>query len=150
MCGSAGSGKSTVARGLEHDGLVRMSFDEEAWRRGIRTMPLSDDERDVIERHLKSRLIQLVRAGQDVVLDFSFWSRQMRDEYRELLAPLGVTAETIYVNTPRDVVLARVDARGLVHADDFQLPAELAAKYFDNFEVPTADEGPLTTISGVE
>jgi predicted kinase len=148
MCGPAGSGKSTGARGLERDGLVRMSFDDEAWRRGIGTMPLSDDEKDVIERDIKTRLILLVRAGQDVVLDFSFWSRQMRDAYRELLAPLGVTAETIYVNTPRDVALARVAARGFTDADDFKLPAELAAAYFDNFEVPTADEGPLTMISG--
>ena len=31
MCGPAGSGKSTYARGLEARGYVRVSFDGEAW-----------------------------------------------------------------------------------------------------------------------
>ena len=42
-----------------------------------------------IEEKLRARLIQLVQQGADVVLDFSFWSRQMRDEYREILRPWG-------------------------------------------------------------
>jgi predicted kinase len=150
MCGPAGSGKSTAARNLERERFLRMSFDDEAWRRGIKIMPLSNDDRDVIERDLKGRLVRLVLAGHDVVLDFAFWSRAMRDEYRRRLAPLGVTAETIYLNTPREVALARVNARDGNHADDFQLPAELAAAYFDNFEAPTVDEGPLMVMSGAD
>jgi predicted kinase len=148
MCGPAGSGKSTTARALQAEGLFRLSFDNEAWRRDIRAMPLSDDDRNAIEHELKTRLIGLVSAGHDVVLDFSFWSRRMRAEYRELLAPLGVTPETIYVKTPRAVALARVEARRLGHPDEFQLPSDLAAAYFDNFEPPTPDEGPLTVVPG--
>lgn len=104
----------------------------------------------MIERELKDHLISLVRAGQDVVLDLSFWSRRMRDEYREMVASLGVIAETIYVETRRDVALSRLDTRGAVDANDFQLSAELAAAYFDHFEIPTSDEGPLTVISGAD
>lgn len=87
MCGPAGSGKSTYPRAFETQGLVRLSFDEEAWRRGFRVQPLSNDPHEEIERDLRARLIELVRAGADVVLDFSFWSRAMRDEYRGLLRP---------------------------------------------------------------
>lgn len=68
----AGSGKSTVARRLEAEGMVRLSFDQEAWRRGIRTMPLPSDVHEEIEQELRARLIALVAADQDVVLDFSF------------------------------------------------------------------------------
>ena len=32
------------------------------------------------------------------------------------------------------------------HADDFVLTEDLAAEYFDHFEVPTPEEGPLTII----
>jgi predicted kinase len=150
MCGPAGSGKSTVARRLEAEGFVRLSFDIEAWRRGIKAMPLSDEERTNIEDDLKRRLLEVVAAGHDVVLDFSFWSRRMRDEYRMLLAPLDVTPETIYVDTPRAVAVAvaRVEARRQAHPDDFQIASELAAGYFDSFEPPSPDEGPLTIISG--
>ena len=76
MCGPAGSGKSTVARQLEQQGMTRLSFDQEAWARGITTMPLPDDARRDIEHELRARLADLVRAGSDVVMDFLFWSRQ--------------------------------------------------------------------------
>lgn len=64
-------------------GLDRVEDLEEAGRRGIRTMPLPNDDQDVIERDLKSRLVRLARAGRDVVLDFSLWSRAIRHEYRD-------------------------------------------------------------------
>ena len=146
MCGPAGSGKSTYARRLEGEGIVRLSFDVEMWRRGIAEVPLPVDLRAEIEAGLRAQLMELVAAGTDVVLDFSFWSRQMRDDYRTLLAPTGVVPETIYLATDRATVLARVRQRQGDHSDDFVLPDELAAEYFDHFEPPTADEGPLRVI----
>ena len=147
MCGPAGSGKSTVARRYEQQGMARLSFDQEAWSRGITTMPLPQDVRRDIERVLRARLVDLVRAGSDVVLDFSFWSRDMRDEYRELLSPLGVVPETVYLATDRATVLQRIGARVARGGDDFMISTELAAFYFDHFEVPTPAEGPLTVIA---
>jgi hypothetical protein len=44
-------------------------------------------------------------------------------------------------------VLSRIAARTARDGDDFAISAELAASYFDHFEVPTAAEGPLTVIS---
>jgi predicted kinase len=146
MCGPAGSGKSTVARRYERQGMVRLSYDQEAWSRGITTMPLPDDVRRDIERVLRARLMDLVRAGSDVVLDFSFWSRAVRDEYRELLRPHGIVPETVYLATDRATVLKRIAARRARHGDDFAISAELAARYFDHFEIPTEEEGPLIVI----
>jgi predicted kinase len=146
MCGPAGSGKSAVARRYEQQGMVRLSFDQEAWSRGITTMPLPQDVHRDIEYMLRARLVDLVRAGSDVVLDFSFWSRNMRDEYRELLRPFGVVPETVYLATDRATVLQRIGARAARDGDDFKTSTELAAFYFDHFEVPTAAEGPLTVM----
>jgi len=146
MCGPAGSGKSTVARQLEQQGMTRLSFDQEAWSRGITTMPLPAAVHRDIEHVLRARLADLVRAGSDVVLDLSFWSRHMRDEYRELLRPFGVVPETVYLATDRATVLRRIAARATGDGDDFKISTELAAFYFDHFEVPSAAEGPLTVI----
>lgn len=146
MCGPAGSGKSTVARRYERQGMIRLSFDQEAWSRGVTAMPLAQDVRRDIENALRQRLAALVRAGSDVVLDFSFWSRRMRDEYREFLRPLGVVPETVYLATDRATVLQRVADRAARDGDDFQLSPQLAAYYYDHFEVPTTAEGPLTVI----
>ena len=144
MCGPSGSGKSTYAQTLEQQGMVRLTFDALMWERGISTVPLPQELRDEIEVELRARLLKLVAADQDVVLDFSFWSREMRDEYRRLLELTGVTAETIYLATDRETVIDRVRTRRGGHADDFVLTEGLAAHYFDHFEPPTADEGPLT------
>jgi predicted kinase len=146
MCGPAGSGKSTVARGYEQQGMTRLSFDQEAWSRGITAMPLPPEVHRDIEDVLRARLVELVRDGADVVVDFSFWSRVMREEYRELLRPLGVVPETVYLATDRATVLRRIAARAAGDGDDFAVSAELAAFYFDHFEPPTAEEGPLTVI----
>lgn len=146
MCGPSGAGKSTYAQRLENQGMVRLSFDLEMWRRGISTVPLAPDVRDEIETHLRTRLLELVAADADVVLDFSFWSRRMRDEYRELLEPTGVLPETIYLATDRATVMSRMRDRRGRHSDDFVLPDEIVAHYFDHFEPPTPDEGPLTVI----
>lgn len=143
MCGPSGSGKSTHARVLEGDGMVRLSFDAEMWRRGITTVPLPPSVRNEIEADLKARMLGLVASGKDVVLDFSFWSRAIRDDYRRLLEGTGVVPETIYCATDRETVLARVRSRRGRHPDDYVLPDELAEAYFDHFEAPTADEGPL-------
>ena len=109
-------------------------------------MPLEPKTQREIERSLRARLVALVEAGEDVVLDFSFWSLSMREDYRRLVRPLGVEPETIYLATPREVALARVRARQAVHPDDFRLSEAAAAEYFDHFEVPTEEEGPLTVI----
>jgi predicted kinase len=146
MCGPAGSGKSTIAQQYERQGMTRLSFDQEAWARGLTAMPLPNLVRDDIEGALRARLADLVRAGSDVVLDFSFWSRRMRSEYREFLRPFGVVPETVYLATDRATVLQPISAIAAQDGDYFKLSSDLAARYFDHFEVPTAEEGPLTVI----
>lgn len=85
--------------------------------------------------------------GIDVVLDYSFGTRRMRDEYRRLLQPYGVTPTVVYLATPREVVLRRVRERAGDGADAVRLPEEVAAGYFDSFEPPTSDEGPLEVLA---
>ena len=146
MCGPSGAGKSTYAKRLESEGMVRLSFDVEMWRRGISSVPLPPPVRDEIEADLRAQLLELVAAGTEVVLDFSFWSRRMRDDYRKLLKLTGVVPETIYLATDRDTVLRRMRARRGGHSDDFVLTEDLVAQYFDHFETPTPEEGPLTVV----
>jgi predicted kinase len=146
MCGPSGAGKSTYARRLEDEGMTRLSFDVELWRRGIAAVPPPPEVRAEVEADLRARLLEYVAAGDDVVLDFSFWSRRMRDDYRALLAPAGVVPETIYLATERATVLERMRTRRGDHPDDFVLPEDLVAQYFDHFEPPTPDEGPLEVV----
>jgi len=45
-------------------------------------------------------------------------------------------SRAIYVATPGSVALARISARTTEHADGFHVSEELAAEYYDHFEVP--------------
>ena len=146
MCGPAGSGKTTASLALEAAGFTRLSIDEEAWRDGHHEHPLPGDVAAQIRARLRNQLVELVTEGTDVVLDFAFWSRAVRDDYRRLLAPFGVAPETYYLATPRDVVLDRLRARSNAGPNEIVLPVALAEAYYDGFEVPTPDEGPLRII----
>ncbi|WP_017594750.1 AAA family ATPase [Nocardiopsis potens] len=146
MCGPAGSGKTTVARRLEAGGHVRLSIDEEAWNRGWRRQPLPDGVAAAIEDDLRRRLIGLVSAGADVVLDYSFWSRRMRDRYRRLLAPLGVVPVLVHLATPRETALDRIRRRDGGDANAVRLGDEVAAGYHDSFEPPEPGEGPVAVV----
>ena len=149
MCGPAGSGKSTVARQYEragHDppllrpgGLVaRHHHDAAAGRRPPR------HRSDAARTPGESR----AQAGSDVVLDFSFWSRRMRDDYRALLHPSRrAVPETVYLATDRGTGSQRVGARA--GRPRRRLPAQhrdSRPTSFDHFEPPTEAEGPLTVL----
>lgn len=146
MCGPAGAGKSTYARRLEAEGAVRLSMDAGLWRRGVRTSPAPPEVHAEVEAELRARLLELVAAGADVVLDLSFWSRRMRDDYRRLLEPTGVVPETVYVATDRATVLERLRRRRGDDPDDTVVPEDVALRYLDAFEPPTHEEGPLAVV----
>ncbi len=126
--------------------MVRLSFDTHLWERGIRSGQVDPGVREEIRRLLGLELVALLGEGRDVVLDFSFWSRAMREEWRGLLAEHGVVPETTHLATDRETVLARVAERRGEHADDFPVDLDTAAAYVDGFEAPTPEEGPLTIV----
>lgn len=146
MCGPSGAGKTTYARRLEAEGMVRLSFDAGIWARGITGGEVPEEVREEIRTELRAELRRLLDEGRDVVLDFSFWSRAMREEWRALLAEHHVVPETLYLATDRSTVLARVASRRAAHADDFPVDLATAAAYVDGFEAPTPEEGPLTIV----
>lgn len=127
--------------------MTRLSFDQTAWDRGHRMMPLAEPVREAIDRELRAQLVALVESGEDVVLDFSFWSRAMRDDWRQLLAPHGIEPEIRYLDTPRDVVLGRLRERKAAHGDDFELDDSTAELYFDQFQPPGVDEGRVIVVT---
>ncbi|PWD52506.1 aminoglycoside phosphotransferase [Serinibacter arcticus] len=148
MCGPAGSGKSTASRALEADGYVRLGWDEEAARRGFHGYPLPDGAVAQVHEAVRARLVELVEAGRDVVVDTSFWQRALRLSYRELLAPLGVVPTTVYLRVPIETLLARVAARTGAGPDDVVLSEATLRRFVAGFEVPTTEEGPLVVVDG--
>ena len=99
-----------------------------------------------VDAELRTRLVELVTAGRDVVLDLTFSTRAMRDEWRALVLPLGVVPETVHLDVPREELWRRLTARSGSGADDVVLTTEQIERHLAAFEPPSAEEGPLRVV----
>ncbi|MGD1898148.1 MAG: AAA family ATPase [Phormidesmis sp.] len=112
--GFVGVGKTTYAIQLEQErGAVRFTLDE--W---IVFFYGQDPPEECFEDY-HNRVCELIwafaayvlRSGQDVILDFGFWSRASRDDAREKVRSIGSTSLLHCVTCADDVLKARVLAR---------------------------------------
>lgn len=148
MCGVAGSGKTTFSQQLEKKGFVRLSIDEEIWathgRWGIDfPMDKFEEHRREAENKLRQRLIQLIYNKQQVVIDFSFWDRSRRIEYKKLIEEAGGKSMLIYLKVQPDELRKRLKLRNKrFDANSFPISEDLLTSYIKGFEVPK-DEGEI-------
>jgi predicted kinase len=148
MCGVAGSGKTTFSQQLEKKGFVRLSIDEEIWathgRWGIDfPMDKFEEYRRDAENKLRQLLIQLIHDKQQVVIDFSFWDRSRRIEYKTLIEEAGGKWMLIYLKVQPDELRKRLKLRNKrFDANSFPISEERLASYLNGFEVPK-DEGEI-------
>lgn len=146
MCGVCGSGKTTYAKQKEKNGYVRLSIDEELWktygRKGI-DYPNSRYEElsEKVEAMLCERLIRFMKDGKNVVIDFSFWSKENRDFYREIIAKAGGTAELVYMKASKETLQKRLKKRNtLLNANSsFIITNEILEHHYNNFEEPQGE-----------
>lgn len=148
MCGPAGAGKSTLAKKFESVGMTILSFDEESYRRGYKVHPLPVEIWKDIKILLDEKLISLIKQNIDIVLDYSFWSREMRSEYIALLKKYNIEPKIYYIQTPKEVVLERIRKRNGSNQNDIILTEETASLYYDQFQQPTPCEGEIIVING--
>ena len=146
MCGLPGSGKTTVARRIEveHEAF-RFTLDEWMLRLFDFTPfdagygPAADRVKDLIW-DIASKL---VARGNDVVLDWSQWSREMRSNASARVESIGGAVALHYVNLPLDGVEERLRSRNThrpsgSHVIDVD---ELRRFATTLFEPPSKDEG---------
>ncbi|MFD9702319.1 AAA family ATPase [Lentzea sp. NPDC059081] len=133
LCGLPGSGKSTLAKRLERDlPAIRLSPDE--WIHDLGVDLFDEPFRAKLEHKFKTLAHDLLRQGQDVVLDFGFWGREERDELRAQARALGASVELRYLAVPFDELVRRLDVR---NREGFVVITEqLLTTYTQVFEAP--------------
>lgn len=146
MCGMAGSGKTTYARRLQAQGHVRLSVDEEIWRRfGAYGIDYEPDRyaahTEIARRIVRGRLLDLLAEGRDVVVDSSFWQRSRRREYQDLVEQAGGRWRLVYLQADPQLLRARLRTRaGRFDADAaFPVTDELLERYLRDFEPPVGE-----------
>ena len=145
MCGIAGSGKTTFSKILEQEGFIRLSVDEEIWathgRWGIDfPMEKFDEYRKAAENRLRNRLVELIHEKQQVVIDFSFWDRVRRNQYKKLIEDSGGKWKLIYLKVHPKDLHERLKLRNQrFDANSFPISEERLASYLNGFEVPSGE-----------
>ena len=86
---------------------------------------------------------QLLDEGKDnVILDRSFYAKEDRDFYKELVQNKGGRLVLVYLKATKDVLWRRICARreASINADSaLEISEELLDTYFDGFEVPKGE-----------
>jgi len=144
MVGLPCSGKTTYAKKLEKEtNALRLTPDEWHTRLfGADVLhPDHDQRHDTIEDLLWEIAASVLGHGVDVILDFGFWKRIERDDYRERAITVGAETKIHFLDTPEDVLLRRLDIRNDVgDSRTAKIPPELMKEWLNQLEPPGEEE----------
>ncbi|MFB9627095.1 AAA family ATPase [Nonomuraea helvata] len=148
LVGLTGSGKTTYARQvLEPAGALRLSVDELVYQHHGR-YGVDYPEQEYFAREapavaeVRERLVELVEAGRDVVVDHGLWLRRDREEWKKLVEQAGGRWRLVYFDVPRRELLRRLAERNLREdADALTVTPEALNDFYARFEPPGEDEG---------
>lgn len=145
MCGLCGSGKTTYAKEREKEGYIRLSIDERMWTlygREVLDMPhetYTNLEKQV-EKELREEMLQQIAKGKDVILDFSFWSKDSRSTYRRLIREAGGTDQLVYLKADKELLRRRLRCRFQhPHANGVPVTDERLEQYWAGFQEPQGE-----------
>lgn len=146
ICGKFCCGKSTYAEHLrdEHSGIL-LSVDEIMLALfGLYTGDNHDSYSEKIQKYLFDKSVEIIRGGNNVILDWGFWSRSKRVQAREFYKSRNIKYEFHYIDVSDEVWKARIAQRNnlvlIGKATAYLFDENLAAKFENLFELPTEDE----------
>lgn len=146
LAGLPGSGKSTYARRLEADGVVRVSVDAEMLsRHGRIGVDYPSDAHDgllgPVLAWASERLTTEVRGGASVVFDHGLGNRRDRDEFKRIAEDAGATWRLVAFREELGTLLERLARRqGDDPCDSMPITPEMLAYLASVYEEPS-DEG---------
>jgi hypothetical protein len=144
MCGLLCAGKTTLARQIERErAALRLTPDE--WIARLIGQDASvealDAARDPFEALLWELAERVLTLGVDVILDFGFWSRSEREDFRSRAGQLGARSELHFLDVPEEELLARLAARNAnLPPGTFRIDEARLRLWHSQFEPPTPDE----------
>ena len=79
--------------------------------------------------------------GVDVILDFGFWAKEERDNFRQRAKDLGVGFKIHFMDIPVKELYKRLEVRNKNALDGtFVIPREEMDKYIRIFQPPAPEE----------
>lgn len=143
MVGLPCAGKTTLARTLEQKySALRLTPDE--WQVRLFGQDAADPQHDARHSLIEALLWEVAERalvlGTNVILDFGFWAREEREDFRARARQLGASSEVHFLDVSRDELLRRLAQRNARPGLSFHIPEEMMKPWFEIFEAPTCDE----------
>jgi predicted kinase len=136
VCGLPGSGKTTHAKQLQTGSrAIRLCADE--WMDALSLDIWDESSRDKIEILQGQLARQLLDLGLTVIIEWGTWGRSERDALRLRARELGASVELHYLSAPVEVLLDRVQRRGV---ENPPIKREQLLQWASAFQAPTAEE----------
>ena len=109
MVGFMGFGKTTIAKQLEVKiGAKRLTHDEIMVKLYGRNPDNFQAKYKEVDDFIRSRTVESIQNGQDVILDYGFWTHQKREEYYIWAKTLTNNVVFHVVNCDLDVAKKRI------------------------------------------
>ena len=144
MVGLPCSGKTTLARRLETEfSALRLAPDE--WQLRLFGQDVEEPEHDArhaaIEAMLWDLAARMLVLKTNVILDFGFWARDEREDFRSRANQLGASSELHFLDVPEQELLRRLAVRNSQLSQvTFRITEERMKPWIAFFQKPTPDE----------
>ena len=144
MVGLPCSGKTTLARKLEYERLaLRLTPDE--WQLRLFGQDAEEPEHNARHGLIEALLWEVANRalvlGTNVILDFGFWAREEREDYRLRAKQLGASSEVHFLDVPEDELMGRLAIRNSqLSQASFHIPENMMKPWIAFFQKPTLDE----------
>ena len=144
MIGLPCSGKTTYARRLAK-GNGALVLTPDLWQLRLFGDDVADEAHDVrhsaIEAIMWEMAEHVLKVGGDVILDFGFWARVERDDFRGRAKALGVGFQLHYMDVLEEELYRRLAVRNQSKSGEvLVIPKEEMDKYIAIFQPPAEDE----------
>ena len=144
MVGLPCSGKTMLAQKLESEqSALRLTPDE--WH--VRLFgqdseePEHDARHELIEAMLWNLASRMLVLGTNVILDYGFWAREEREDFRSRAKQLGASSEVHFLDVSDDELLRRLAVRNSHPSQaSFHIPEEMMKPWIAFFQRPAPDE----------
>ncbi len=142
MCGFLGFGKTTLAKKLESElPAVRFTHDEIMLQKYGRTPDNFERRYREVDNFIRREAAKAVKSGQNVILDYGFWSREKRTEYFQWAKKLTPNIRFCAVLCDMDIAKKRTLKRSRDNAEELFIDEDCFNKFLQQYEPISTDEG---------
>ena len=144
MVGLPCSGKTTRAKELENE-LFALRLTPDEWHVNLFGHDINDPEHDKRHNLIETMLWQIaaraLSLGTNVILDFGFWAKEEREDFRSRARKIGARSEIVYMDIGDEELIRRVKIRNenLTNTIHY-IPEEMMRSWIQFFQKPDSNE----------